>query len=134
MTLYKGQQKVAPIINTATTINNQNKVFNSNGIYTCDEEYTGLGQVEVSVPEKVLEETTIEINNPNETINLEPQGFDGYSSVTISTNVPLQEKTYVITQEDLDNTVISIVPDENYYGITKINIDFSTLIELLKEV
>ena len=30
MTLYKGQQKVAPIINTATTINNQNKVFNSN--------------------------------------------------------------------------------------------------------
>lgn len=134
MTLYKGQQKVAPIINTATTINNQNKVFNSNGVYTCDEGYTGLGQVEVSVPEKVLEEATIEINKPNETINLEPQGFDGYSSVTISTNVPLQEKTYLITQEDLDNTVISIVPDENYYGITKINIDFSTLIELLKEV
>ena len=134
MTLYKGQQKVAPIINTATTINNQNKVFNSNGVYTYDEGYTGLGQVEVSVPEKVFEEAVIEINKPNETINLEPQGFDGYSSVTISTNVPLQEKTYVITQEDLNNTTISIIPDENYYGITKINIDFSTLIKLLKGV
>ena len=67
-------------IRSISTVNNQNKTFTTNGTYTADTGYTGLGTVTVALP---LGPVTI---NQNVTLTAQSAGLQGFSSVTV--NVP----------------------------------------------
>ena len=132
--LYKGSKKISPIINIANTIRNQNKTVNTNGVYTADEGYTGLGTVTVNVPYET-DALTMNIEH-NGTYNVSAQSvdLDGFDNVEINVNVPLQEKNYVISQADIQNATITINPDTGYDGMSSIVIDLSTIVSLLSQV
>ena len=82
-TLRLGNDIVIPaIIGEGSTINNQNKTVTSNGVYTADQGYTGLGRV------------TVNVNNSTETKTITENGTYtpssgkvGFSSVTVNVAV-----------------------------------------------
>ena len=65
------------------TINNQDKTITTNGIYTADEGYTGLGEVDVQVAGgATTEELTV---TPTTTTTVyTPEDVDAYSKVTVN--------------------------------------------------
>ena len=67
-------------IRSISTVNNQNKTFTTNGTYTADTGYTGLGTVTVALPLGPV------IINQNVTLTAQSAGLQGFSEVTV--NVP----------------------------------------------
>ena len=65
-----------------TTINNQDKTITSNGEYTADTGYTGLGTVTVDV-EPTITSLSITPSTSSQTITA-PSGTDGYSPISVS--------------------------------------------------
>lgn len=65
-----------------TTINNQDKTITSNGEYTADTGYTGLGTVTVDV-EPTITSLSITPSTSSQTITA-PSGTDGYSPINVS--------------------------------------------------
>lgn len=51
----------------------------------------------------------------------------------ISQSKLCQEKTYTITEEDLNGNTITIKPDDDYLGMSKVTIDLSELLRILSE-
>lgn len=135
MTLYKGSKKIAPIVNKATTVHNQDLTVVENGVYTFDEEHTGLGEVTVNVPDPIIEEAEpLEITENGEYVVELKEGIDGYNKFSTKVEIPLGTKTYVLTSEDLDNNILTITPDEGITGLTEIKIDLSLITQLLSEI
>ena len=135
MTLYKGSKKIAPIVNKAATVHNQDLTVVGNGVYTFDEEHTGLGEVTVLVPDPIIEEAEPLIITENGEYVVElKEGIDGYNRFSTTVEIPLGTKTYVLTPEDLDSNVITIAPDEGITGLTEIKIDLSIITQLLSEI
>lgn len=135
MTLYKGSKKIAPIVNKALTVHNQDITVTANGVYSYDEEHTGLGEVTVLVPDPIIEEAEPLTITENGEYSVElKEGIDGYSKLNVKAEIPLGTKTYVLTSEDLDSNVITIVPDEGITGLTEIKIDLSIITQLLSEI
>ena len=137
MTLYKGSKKIAPIVNKALTVHNQDITVTANGVYSYDEEHTGLGEVTVNVviPEPVIEEAEPLVITENGEYSIElKEGIDGYSKFSTKVEIPLGTKTYILTSEDLDNNMLTITPDEGITGLTEIKIDLSLIAQLLSEI
>ena len=135
MTLYKGSKKIAPIVNKGLTVHNQDKTVTANGVYHCNEEHTGLGEVTVLVPDPIIEEAEPLVIAENGEYSVElKEGIDGYNRFSATVEIPLGTKTYVLTPEDLDSNVITIVPDEGITGLTEIKIDLSIITQLLSEI
>ena len=135
MTLYKGSKKIAPIVNKGLTVYNQDITVTANGVYHCNEEHTGLGEVTVLVPDPIIEaaEPLTITENGEYSVELK-EGIDGYNRFSATVEIPLGTKTYVLTPEDLDSNVITIVPDEGITGLTEIKIDLSIITQLLSEI
>lgn len=70
---------------TNPPINNQNKTLTSNGVYTADSGYTGLGEVTVAVPptQPVLTQLAASPSTVAQTFT-PPQGYDGYDEVSVA--------------------------------------------------
>ena len=135
MTLYKGSKKIAPIVNKALTVHNQDITVTANGVYSCNEEHTGLGEVTVLVPDPIIEEAEpLVITENGEYIVELKEGIDGYNKFSTKVEIPLGTKTYVLTSEDLDNNMLTITPDEGITGLTEIKIDLSLIAQLLSEI
>ena len=135
MTLYKGSKKIAPIVNKAATVHNQDLTVVENGVYTFDEEHTGLGEVTVNVPGPIIEEAQpLEITENGEYVVELKEGIDGYNKFSTKVEIPLGTKNYVLTSEDLDNNILTITPDEGITGLTEIKIDLSLITQLLSEI
>ena len=137
MTLYKGSKKIAPIVNKGLTVHNQDITVTANGVYHCNEEHTGLGEVTVNVviPEPVIEEAKplVVTENGEYVVELK-EGVDGYSKFSAKVEIPLGTKTYVLTSEDLNNNILTITPDEGITGLTEIKVDLSLITQLLSEI
>ncbi len=135
MTLYKGSKKIAPIVNKGLTVHNQDITVIANGVYNCNEEHTGLGEVTVLVPDPIIEEAEpLVITENGEYVVELKEGIDGYSKFSTKVEIPLGTKTYVLTSEDLDNNILTIIPDEGITGLTEIKIDLSLITRLLSEI
>ena len=135
MTLYKGSKKIAPIINKATTVHNQDLTVVENGVYTFDDGHTGLGEVTVNVPDPIIEEAQpLVITENGEYLIEKPEHIDGYNRMEVHVNVPILEKAYEVTEEDLNNNILEIMPDEGSLGMTKVVIDLSLITRLLSEI
>ena len=67
-------------------INNQDKTITENGTYTADAGYTGLGTVEVNVPDipAVLQDKTITENG----VYTADSSHDGLGTVTVNIPIP----------------------------------------------
>lgn len=135
MTLYKGSKKIAPIVNKGLTVHNQDITVTANGVYSYDEEHTGLGEVTVLVPNPIIEEAEplVITENGDYVVELK-EGIDGYSKFSTKVEIPLGTKNYVLTSEDLDNNILTITPDEGITGLTEIKIDLSLIAQLLSEI
>ena len=135
MTLYKGSKKITPIVNKALTVHNQDITVTANGVYSYDEEHTGLGEVTVLVPDPIIEEAEPLTITENGEYSVElKEGIDGYNRFSTTVEIPLGTKTYVLTSEDLDNNMLTITPDEGITGLTEIKIDLSLIAQLLSEI
>lgn len=138
MALFYGTKKIAPIINEANTIRNQNKtvtVDNSNctvdQTITYDQNYTGLETVTVHP----------DLNIGNRTETVEHNGVYQYGNnsslireIEVTVAVPLEAKTYQIQEADLVNNTITINPSTGYDGMSSITIDLSEIARLLSEI
>lgn len=135
MTLYKGSKKIAPIVNKGLTVHNQDITVTANGVYSCNEEHTGLGEVTVLVPDPIIEEAEPLVITENGEYSVElKEGIDGYSKLNVKAEIPLGKQTYVLTPEDLNSNVITIIPDEGIAGLTEIKVDLSIITQLLSEI
>lgn len=70
---------------SGSDINNQNKTFTVNGVYTADAGYTGLGEVTVAVPAStpVLQDKTVSPSTSLQTV-VADQGYDGLGTVSVN--------------------------------------------------
>ena len=137
MTLYKGSKKIAPIVNKALTVHNQDITVTANGVYHWNEQHTGLGEVTVNVviPDPIIEEAEPLTITENGEYSVElKEGIDGYNRFSATVEIPFGTKTYVLTPEDLDNNILTIIPDEGITGLTEIKIDLSLIAQLLSEI
>ena len=141
MALFWGTKKVAPIINIANTIRNQDKtitVDNTNcttdQVIECDNDshnYTGLGTITVH--------PDLNITSPSETIEHNGSCQFGNNNglirtINVTVNVPLEQKTYQIQEAELVNDTIVITPSNGYDGMSQITIDLSEITRLLSEI
>ena len=74
---------------------------------------------------------TITENNSTTTV-LPSEGYDGFSSVEVEVNVPIQDKKTVSVTEN--NSTATIVPDEGYDGISIVDVDVNIPIQDKKTV
>lgn len=101
-----------------TQINNQDKTITTNGTYTADSGYTGLGEVTVNLP---LDSKTITVNG---TYNASSDELEGYSSVTVNVaDVPAVVKELNVTPTISSQT---IRPEEGVDGFSVVNVSAVT--------
>lgn len=70
----------------------EEKTVTTNGTYAASDGYAGIGTIVVAVPTSAdpnLEEKTVEITENGTTAITPTEGYDGISSVNITTNVPI---------------------------------------------
>ena len=91
MPVYVGSQLVSPSIPRNIGVRNQNLNITSNGVYSADEGFTGIGTAVVNVPTSSASTTDITVTNNKETYLASNYGVDGFSSVT--TNLPIYSKS-----------------------------------------
>lgn len=71
-------------VDVQATVNNQNKTLVSNGEYTADSGYTGLGTVTVNVPSSVNNQNkTVTPSTSQQTVNAD-NGYSGLGTVTVN--------------------------------------------------
>ena len=76
---------------------------------------------------------TVSVTKNNATTTLLPsEGYDGFSSVEVEVNVPIQDKKTVSVTEN--NSTTTIVPDEGYDGISIVDVDVNIPIQYKKTV
>ena len=76
---------------------------------------------------------TVSVTKNNATTTLLPsEGYDGFSSVEVEVNVPIQDKKTVSVTEN--NSTTTIVPDEGYDGISSVDVDVNIPIQDKKTV
>ena len=76
---------------------------------------------------------TVSVTKNNATTTLLPsEGYDGFSSVDVEVNVPIQDKKTVSVTEN--NSTATIVPDEGYDGISSVDVDVNVPIQDKKTV
>ena len=75
----------------------------------------------------------VSVTKNNATTTLLPsEGYDGFSSVDVEVNVPIQDKKTVSVTEN--NSTTTIVPDEGYDGISIVDVDVNVPIQDKKTV
>lgn len=110
---YLGFKSVTLPAPTPAPISLQNKTAVSNGVYTADEGYDGLGSVTVSVP-IALQDKTITENG----LYSADAGFTGLGIVTVNVPDPnLQEKEVEV--EGITEEII-INCDDGFDGLSKV--------------
>ena len=103
---------IGTLESTGAVINNQDKTITSNGLYTADEGYTGLGTVDVQVPQNVkLFDTIEEMNDDNEK-------FENTFAVVNKYNVKNLTETDSFNRCILPKTVVLDEPQTEYNEIT----------------
>lgn len=81
----------------------------------------------------IEEGKTVSVTKNNATTTLLPsEGYDGFSSVEVEVNVPIQDKKTVSVTEN--NSTATIVPDEGYDGISIVDVDVNVPIQDKKTV
>ena len=76
---------------------------------------------------------TVSVTKNNATTTLLPsEGYDGFSSVEVEVNVPIQDKKTVSVTEN--NSTTTIVPDEGYDGISNVDVNVNIPIQDKKTV
>lgn len=76
---------------------------------------------------------TVSVTKNNATTTLLPsEGYDGFSSVDVEVNVPIQDKKTVSVTNN--NSTTTIVPDEGYDGISIVDVDVNVPIQDKKTV
>lgn len=109
---------VTGTLEEGTAINNQNISVTTNGTYTADSGYTGLGEVTVNLP---LDSKTITVNG---TYNASNDKLEGYSSVTVNVaDVPAVVKELNVTPTISSQT---IRPEEGVDGFSVVNVSAVT--------
>ena len=91
MPVYVGSQLISPSIPRNLGVRNQNLNITSNGVYSADEGYTGIGTAVVNVPTQSASTMDITVSNNKRTYLASNYGVDGFSSVT--TNLPIYSKS-----------------------------------------
>lgn len=102
-------------ITSGTTINNQNKTITSNGSYTADEGYTGLGTVTVNTPVIKNQEKTATSNG----VVTPDTGYTGLSKVTVNTPA-IKNQSKTVTEND------TVTPDGGYTGLSDVTVNVPT--------
>ena len=81
----------------------------------------------------IEEGKTVSVTKNNATTTVLPsEGYDGFSSVEVEVNVPIQDKKTVSVTEN--NSTATIVPDEGYDGISIVDVDVNIPIQDKKTV
>lgn len=81
----------------------------------------------------IEEGKTVSVTKNNATTTILPsEGYDGFSSVDVEVNVPIQDKKTVSVTEN--NSTTTIVPDEGYDGISIVDVDVNIPIQDKKTV
>lgn len=76
---------------------------------------------------------TVSVTKNNATTTILPsEGYDGFSSVDVKVNVPIQDKKTVSVTEN--NSTTTIVPDEGYDGISIVDVNVNVPIQDKKTV
>lgn len=76
---------------------------------------------------------TVSVTKNNATTTVLPsEGYDGFSSVDVEVNVPIQDKKTVSVTEN--NSTATIVPDEGYDGISIVDVEVNIPIQDKKTV
>ena len=76
---------------------------------------------------------TVSVTKNNATTTVLPsEGYDGFSSVEVEVNVPIQDKKTVSVTNN--NSTTTIVPDEGYDGISIVDVDVNIPIQDKKTV
>ena len=105
-------------ISAIDTVNNQNKTVTTNGVYSADAGYTGLGNVTVSLP---LDTKRITVNG---TYNASSDDLEGYSSVTVAVeDVPAVVEEVNVTPTTSAQT---IRPETGVDGFSVVNVSAVT--------
>ena len=105
-------------ISAIDTVNNQNKTITTNGVYSADAGYTGLGNVTVSLP---LDTKRITING---TYNASSDELEGYSSVTVA----VEDIPAVVEEVNVTPTTSAqiIRPETGVDGFSVVNVSAVT--------
>ena len=105
-------------ISAIDTVNNQNKTVTTNGVYSADAGYTGLGNVTVSLP---LDTKRITVNG---TYNASSDDLEGYSSVTVAVeDIPAVVEEVNVTPTTSAQT---IRPETGVDGFSVVNVSAVT--------
>ena len=76
---------------------------------------------------------TVSVTKNNATTTLLPsEGYEGFSSVDVEVNVPIQDKKTVSVTEN--NSTATIVPDEGYDGFSSVDVEVNVPIQDKKTV
>jgi len=110
MGMYLGGQKISPIVTVGAGINNQDKTITENGIYTADEGYTGLGEVNVNVPsgQPVITELNVTPTTSAQTI-VAPTGTDGYAPINVSAVTASIDSNIIAENIKKDVSILGVV-------------------------
>lgn len=132
-------------ISTGTPINNQDKTITSNGSYTADEGYTGLGTVNVNVD--TVNNTNLTVTPKTSQQTLTPTSpYTGYDTVTVeavTSNIDNSIKAENIKKDisvlGVTGTVVELkgqtktitsngttTPDRGYNGLTSVTVNVPT--------